>query len=230
MAIGDVWKLQTTAMFLGQTHLNTLHFECKTATEPTTAVMAALAVEMKDLHRARQADIYAYQRWKATQVRGAGISYPPPKYTRVGGLFLEGNFTSNQNGTMIDTQQLPPQCAFVITLKSPNIGRSRRGRIYIGGLTESQQQGGTWDPATVTAFTTTWNTFMAKYVWPAGTSPDFSMAVWSETIATGNKARPGGGYDHVATPSPETAGVGVISVVHRTTVYTQRRRVLGVGI
>lgn len=230
MAIGDVWRLTLQSTFLGQIHQNTLFFECKTATDPTQAVMNALAIEVKDLHRTRQADIYKYERWKAVQVRGAGISYPPPKYQRVGGLFLEGNFTSNQNGTMIDTQQLPPQCAFVITLKSPNVGRSRRGRIYVGGLTESQQQGGTWDPATVTAFQTTWTAFMAKYVWPSGTSPDFSLAVWSETIATGNKQKPGGGYEHVANPSPETAGTGVIAVVHRTTVYTQRRRTIGVGI
>jgi hypothetical protein len=230
MAIGDMWRVQVQAMFLGQTHLNALYFECKTATDPTQAQMNALAIEIKDLHRSRQADVYAYQRWKAVQVRGLGITYPPPKYQRVGGLFLEGNFVTNTNGSMIDTQQLPPQCAFVTTLKSPNIGRSRRGRIYVGGLTESQQQGGVWDPATISTFTTSWTTFMAKYVWPSGTSPDFSLGIWSETIATGNKQKPGGGYDHVANPSPETAGVGVISVVHRSTVYTQRRRTVGVGI
>lgn len=46
---------------------------------------------------------------------------------------------------------LPLQVAFVMTLKTLVRGRTGRGRIYIGGMTESQSTEGGWNPATVTA-------------------------------------------------------------------------------
>jgi hypothetical protein len=230
MALGDVYKLQSFANYLGQINLNVFAVEVLIPGDPTQANFQALATDFKEVHRPLQSPRLQYRSWRAVQVRGGSVTYVTGTCRRQGGLFFEGNAAAPTNGGGAGPQDLPPQCAFVTTLKSNQIGRSRRGRIYAGAYTEDNQDGGQWTTTLVTGNTTAWATFMAKYNASTGTDPTFRLAIWSERIATGCVQLPGGGHQQTNAPAPENASIGVYSVVHRTTVHTQRRRVVGVGL
>lgn len=230
MATGDVYQLQQFATFLGQVNMNVLAFETLTGTDPTQAQAQTLANEVKDINRTSQSTSYSYAKWRFVQVRGLGVDYVSVRCRRQGGRLLEGTYPSTPAGSDPSAEILPPQCAFVTTLRSSQIGRSRRGRIYVGGFTESTQVAGVWSGVMLTTITANWGTFMAKYNSATGTSPDFRLVIWSNRIASGCKQQLGGGMTPDLQPHPELASAGVESVLHRTTVFTQRRRVVGVGL
>jgi len=230
MAAGDVYKMTVISTYFSQLNMNNFALEMLGAADPTQAQLHAVATDFKEIHRPQQTGRYSYTRWRAIQVRGGSVTVPGPDCTRTGGIYFEQNFTTSQAGGLIDVSDLPPQSAFVTTLKSNSIGRSRRGRIYVGGFGESLQQGGVWDSAFLATMATNWITFMTKYNSLTGTDPNFRLAIWSERIATGCKQLPGGGHQQDRTPNPAAASVGVSAIVNRSTVYTQRRRVIGVGM
>jgi hypothetical protein len=230
MALGDVWKLQSFGRFLSQVNMNVFAVQMRSAGEPNAADFLALANDFKEANRLLQSPRFSYTGWRAVQVRADTITYPPGTCKRVGGLFYEGVQTGTLTGGGSSPDDLPPQCAFVVTLRSNEIGRSRRGRLYIGGHTEDYQGGGTWTGTFMTNMTNSWNTFMAKYNFPTGTSPTFALTIWSERIATGCVQLPGGGHSNVNPSNPDDAAIGVYSHTLRSTVHTQRRRVVGVGL
>lgn len=230
MAAGDVYKMTVISTYFSQLNMNNFALEMLGASDPTQAQLHTVATDFKEIHRPSQSGRYSYTRWRAIQVRGGSVTVPGPDCTRTGGIYFEQNFTTSTSGSAIDVTDLPPQCAFVTTLKSNSIGRSRRGRLYVGGWTEGDQQGGVITASLLTTLGTSWGVFMAKYNALTGTDPNFRLAIWSERIATGCKQNPGGGHTQDRTPNPMAASVGVTSIVNRNTVYTQRRRVIGVGM
>lgn len=115
-------------------------------------------------------------------------------------------------------EPLPPQCAGVFTLKTGLAGRSRRGRLYLGGHLELYQASGQWTGAYVTALQARANAMVAL-AGIGGTSPDWRWGVWSKKLGE---------------PSPGLYNTGagfrtIKEVVFRPVVYTQRRRTIGVG-
>lgn len=110
---------------------------------------------------------------------------------------------------------LPQQCALVTTLYTALKGRSYRGRVYHVGYREARQASGVWD-ATAKNPLDTWCTNMLARYGSAGTSTDYQWVVISRYL------------DHVKRATP--VGTVINSFATRTTVYTQRRRVTGVGL
>jgi hypothetical protein len=162
-------------------------------------------------------------------VRAAGVVYPTGALCNpVGGRVLEGNFTGGTVGTD-SGPGLPPQCAMVTTIKTDQIGRRRRGRFYAGGWTESVQTDGTWSSTVLTNVETTWQGFFTEHAVALPTD-GFRLGIWSVRTATGCGPDPvTGEHKRLDAPSPDTAFTPAVSFVVRPTVYTQRRRVAGVG-
>lgn len=230
MAIGDVWKITLNALYLGQVNQNSLTFRMKTAPDPDATKLLAVANDIKELLRPGQSNLYTYQTYKASQERGGTVTYPDGECKKVGGIGFDGNLTGTLVGGNPAAELLPPQSALVTTLKSDFIGRAKRGRLYMGGLTEGDQNAGAWTTALLSAADARWVTFMAKYASPTGTDPDFELGIWSFRTATGCVRNPAGDLVHEDPASPATAFTFVTQHLLRSTVYTQRRRVIGRGM
>jgi hypothetical protein len=231
MAVDDVYQLTVTAQGSAGFFQNTLAFSMIDAANPTPATAAVLASDWKEVHRAAQHTSIIYRSWRLRQVRGTGVVWPTGSSCQPeGGLLIEGNFTtSNAGGAPLDI--LPSQCAMVVTLKTGQIGRRKRGRVYVYGFTEDGTSGGTWSSAHLAAMETAWGTFMGKYS-PGSAGNHFQLGVWSFRTASGcepNPDRKVGGHIRVDPPAPLVAYTPVQTHVIRNVVYTQRRRVTGVG-
>lgn len=230
MAVDDVYRLSIVTNYLGSVMMNTYAFRVKQEAEPTDAQFSTLATDCKELHRLQQVDDVVYKTWRAVQVRGANVSYTTRPCLATGGRLVEGVFTTQTTGSDANPDILPPQCALVTTLRSTEIGRSRRGRIYAYGYSETLQNAGTWSTTHQGAVNTAWTTFMAKYNATTGTDPNFQLGIWSHTLASGCRMQPDGSTAQTQPPSPSTAFAGCVSHLVRPTVFSQRRRTTGVGM
>lgn len=232
MADDDVWLLTVSAAQFGNLRQNTLAFIESGAATPDAAGFATLAIAMKELNRTRQSSTVTYTGWRARQIAGAGVVYPETgtDCTPVGGLFFEGLFTSNQTGEGVsDGDALPPQCALVTKIYSGLIGRSHRGRHYAFGFSEGNQSGGTWTSGLLTPTAASWTSFFGLYG-PGAAVATWQLGIWSTVIATGCRRNPDGSHTRIAPPHPELAFTTATGFVQRSTVFTQRRRVTGVGL
>lgn len=234
MATNDVWKLTLTGVAGASTAQSTGFFRCKTATpEPNTAALATLATAFMNAFRPWQGGYATWRTWKAVQVRASSVSYTARPCLVTGGRGEEGTFTSGNTGQASAADPLPPQCALVVTLKTSLVGRSRRGRVYGWGLSENDQASGIWSTTKLGEAQTAWDAFLAIYRSnPAGTDPLWEYGVWSHRIASGCVPRnqPPWGLVNQYPPNPDDAFTGINSAVVKSTVHTQRRRVVGVGI
>lgn len=230
MAIDDVYQMTVTYRTTAGIMQNTLAFIRTEATEPAQAGFQTLGEAIRQVHKQAQNIGVTYTGWKARQVRGANVTWPSgTDCSPVGGNYFEGLLTTaGAGGTSGD--MLPPQCALVTTLKTATIGRTHRGRFYAGGFGEGDQSGGIWNVQLTDAITTAWGTFFTAYGSAAPTS-GFKLGIWSYRTASGCTQSPtGSGHVRVESPNPAQAFTPVTSLLVRNTVYTQRRRVAGVGL
>lgn len=229
MAVDDVFNLQITMRQFGSQYLNSFYFRIKTEPDVTNAQALALANDFKEAFRALLHSGLTYVSWRLRQVYGAGVVYPSVDCNPIGGRVLEAAYTGSVAGGNA-TAALPPQCACVTTLYTDQIGRRRRGRTFLPGLHEGMQADGIIDSTTMGNFNTAWAALVAEYVDP-NTDAVFRMGVWSVREATGCEPSPTPPYGHVRVdpPSPSTAFTPITRVLTRSTIYTQRRRTVGVG-
>lgn len=229
MAVGDVYRLTILATLLGSTHMNTYAFRMKSTPDPTSADVDALAVDMAAIAKARQVSACTWNTWTLHQLWGSDMTTIQDECRRDGAKILIGNFPAGHNGSQVSTEILPPQCAEVVTLGTGIAGRRRRGRSYLFGFSEAEQQSGVWTSTNQSVIQGQLATVLGEYG-PAGTSPVFQLGVWSERRASGCWVPPGQKKAvNVETPHPEDAFTAVTGFTLRSTVYTQRRRTLGVG-
>lgn len=231
MAIDDAYRLTVVSRLSGQQFLNTYAFNVITETPLTLADFTTLATDAKDALRTVQHTAYTFTNWRAAQLRGSGVTPVQGKCTTTGGQVFEGNYTTNTNGSSASGDLLPYQCAMVFTINTGLIGRRRRGRLFYAGFGETDQAASIWVAGVVTAATTAFNLFFNKYAGASPTSPNFRLGVWSYRIATGCERDPNPPYGHVQVESPNLADAFRVATgsILRTTVHTQRRRVIGVG-
>ena len=125
------------------------------------------------------------------------------------------NFAAASIGTATGTCYTATICE-VITIHTDQIGRRKRGRIYMAGGPGTGMLAGNWI-ATQTARTQNFATQLEnRYIIAAHTSP-FELGVWSKLNA---------GPDP---PWSTDAFTRATSLTVRQTVRNQRRRQLGVG-
>lgn len=230
MAVDDVYKFNGFATQALNQYMVTLAFQSRLPGDPTAGDLQTLADDIMQVFRPGQAAAVAWTGWTFTQLWGSNMTINQSKCTRSGGKAYAGNFTPPVAGSdPASGDTLPPQCALVTTLQTGFVGRRKRGRVYSFGALEFEQASGTWIPAYVSAYTTRWGVFVNKYGTPAVTG-NFRFGVWSERTATGCVPDANGsGHTFVDTPHPELAFTAVSGVTVRPTVFTQRRRTLGVG-
>lgn len=121
---------------------------------------------------------------------------------------------TRSGGAGAATEPLPQQCALVTTQRTALAGRAYRGREYEGGLLESAQNQGIWTAGALGNSLRHQNWLLDRYG-PAHTNTNFTWAVISRYLNNVKRGVP------VATP--------ITSFTQRGIVYTQRRRVVGVG-
>jgi len=230
MAVDDVYILTVSAQQLGNLRQNSLAFRATDVTTPTAATFQPIADAMKEAWRLSQHNSVTYTTWKARQVYGTGVTWPTTgtKCAPSGGVFFEGNLSGTLVGAGGTAGALAPQCAFVTTLRTGMIGRSRRGRHFAYGFASSAQVDGIWVSGIVTSMTTGWNSLFTAYAVAAPAS-GYRLGIWSNRIASGCIVMPNGDHVRDGTGSPATAFTNVTQHVERTTVFTQRRRVTGMG-
>lgn len=118
------------------------------------------------------------------------------------------------SGSAITGEALPPQCSAVLSWRTALAGRSFRGRSYLPGKGEAEQIGGVWSSTQLSALNAIAAQFLAVFG-PSGTDLNWQFVVISR-VASG-------------APRVPPIGTPVISGAARSTVFTQRRRVAGVG-
>jgi len=230
MAIDDVYQLTVLSSVSAQVNMNTVAFKRTIEPAPVAADFLPLADALKNIHRANQNTGCSYVSWKARQVRGTEVTWPTgPNCTPLGGLWFEGTLTAPLAGGL-SGDLLPQQCAMVTTLRTNTVGRRYRGRYYAGGWGEVSNFSGLWDTSHTSAVQTAWNAFFTTYVTNAATS-GWQVGVWSYRIASGCAVlTPGGSHTRLEDANPDEAFTPVSAFVVRPQVFTQRRRVIGVGI
>jgi hypothetical protein len=230
MAIDDVYVLTLTQRVSAGTMQNSLAFIRTLAAEPTNANWQAVADAVKQIHRAPQSSSLTYVSWRARQVRGTDVTWPGgASCTPIGGRLFEGLITLDTIGSGLG-DMLPPQCAMVTTLKTGLIGRRFRGRYYAGAWGEDTQTAGTFAATPLNTVTANWTSFVGIYGIPAPVA-GFRLGVWSQRTASGCEPDPvTKRHTRVEPPNPAMAFAPIVETVTRPTVYTQRRRVSGVGM
>jgi len=229
MAVGDVYRLTLVQQYLGMLCQNHYVFDRKTAGDPTPTDGQVLADYFKDAFRAMQNAGITYFSWTLQQLRGGTVTPVASECRRTGGILYQGV----PGGTLVGAisgDPLPPQNAFVSTLNTGLAGKRRRGRMYLAGLTETEQSGGSWITSKVTQMAGVWTTVLNAYG-SAGTEPNWRLGVWSERTATGcvpAETRPHH-PTNIEAPNLAAAFAAVTSVQVKSVVYSQRRRTLGVG-
>lgn len=229
MATNDKYRLLVQALWRSQIYQNTYAFNWKGTGDPTHAQQLDLANDAKELWRPTQSNDLAYDEWRVSQLWGSGMTVVENECRREGGKIFQGVFTGTLAGGASGAAPAPPQAALVTTLVSGIAGRRKRGRTYGFGFLETAQDGGLWKTATLSGQSARWVTFLAEYG-DGGTSTLWQLGVWSERVASGCVPNLSGhGHTQIDEPSPDTAFTPVNDVTLRAVVYTQRRRVLGVG-
>jgi hypothetical protein len=232
MAVGDIYRLNVRATCQSQHYINTLALTWlgPTVPDPVPTDFGTVASDFLTIWLSHQKNQVVWDSWTSTQLWGAGMTLDPPKCRRLGGKIFAGAISPTQSGALTLPDLLPPQCALVTTLISGYGGRRRRGRWYAFGFSEDDENAGIWGSTLTGPITTNLTTFINKYKTPGGTSPTWKVGIWSERTASGCIPGPGGkGHVKVDDPHPELAWTDINNFTLRPTVYTQRRRVVGVG-
>lgn len=205
VATGDIVQVELYQRIANQQVMNTFGFLAKTG----NGTFSGLAADFKTAFVKNTsggwfyglADDLTSTSLTVRDVKpGIGIQYDLT-YTSVPG----------SDGT---SEPLPPQCALVLSWRTSLSGRSYRGRSYVPGLPEQHQNAGTWSATAISNITNFCASILGIYG-PAGSDPNWEFAVISRVQNGVRLATP------VATP--------IESYLVRSTVYTQRRRTIGVG-
>jgi len=229
MAVDDVYQVTMMARNVGGLNMSTLAVSRTSTTEPVAADFATFASAFKDCFRIDQSSTHVYTTYRARQVRGANVTWPASgPCSPVGGNLFEGALLGTLNGSD-NGQALPHQCAMVLTLRSATVGRRHRGRIYIGGWGEANQDAGVWATNFLSGVDGRFLNFVNAHNVAAPTD-GFRLGIWSFRTASGCRQLPSGkGHERIDPPNPAQAFTPMTVHTTRSTVYTQRRRVQGVG-
>lgn len=203
MATGDIWRLAMQGSWNAQQYVNIWHIRFKSEAATPAGATAHILTNFYDLFKT--ADVSSS--WGLSIVHGRKLAVPA--------LLYEAAITSfgANAGDM-----MPTQCAMVCTLRTGIAGRSRRGRLYLGGFLETAHADSAWSLVRTNAIQQYFDDLVAA-IGSGGSNPDYEWGVWSRTLGGEDP----GPYDLVAGFRPIT------EVVCRRTVYTQRRRTVGVG-
>ena len=235
MPTNDLYEVSTRQSLLGQVLINTIHVRevAATLTEgERQSTLQIFADAFKDLTKANQHNTVTYQTWRASQVQGAGVTYNPATCKKVGGKVYEGNLTGALAGAEAGGAVVATFAAMIIKEGTGFAGRSRRGRIHIGGVSTSLSNATVGQiPAAVSNQTTVINSFRALYG-PVAPAASWEVIVWSRRLATG--CSPASTHPHALVSRGDqdlaNSWKAVTSMVSVAPLGTMVRRKIGVGV
>lgn len=211
MAIGDTYELAIKATCLSQQIVATHHLRAEGAGDMSTVIPTAWNTSLKASWLASLPTIYSLSILACRQINPpgpVGVEFTPT-----------GTITGNVN-TAISTLVL----AGVIKWTSAYVGRSRRGRTFVGPLTADSAVNGTLIAGRVTQLQA-YVTAMLALWGPGGTGvADARLVIWSRTIADSTSQSPPPAMGNVLSASAYVTAGNAQAIAR-----TQRRRELGVG-
>lgn len=136
MAVGDVYRLSVVGTALDQTIVNTFHF-LQTASLPSgqttpTEILFRWQGGPGNTPMTRYGQIMPAL-WTARELNVINVSNP----------LDNGSAQVALVGSRGSTEILPPQCCALLSLRTQGLGRSYRGRTYLGPVLENDQVNGT---------------------------------------------------------------------------------------
>jgi hypothetical protein len=234
VAANDIYELSSRQLLFSQQFINTIHIREVSASLTDTTRQSTLAIfadAFKDMLKTLQFNGLTYQTWRATQVQGSTVTYSVANCRKTGGRIYEGSHTGTLTGAQVNGNVVATYAAGVINERTGLAGRSRRGRIHIGGLTTNDvlpNLGLGSGPQS--QYATAITTFRAGYG-PVSGAADWEIVVWSRRIATG--CSPATAHPHALTSqgdaNPAEAWKPVTSMALQPAVGTMVRRKMGVG-
>lgn len=230
--IQPVYRFEIVQTYAGGTVLNTPHARWLGAALPTDADLLAFANAYKEAQRLNQVDALVYNGYRATQVAGDGVTYDVGTCRQIGGDAREGALTGTLVGGRAGGTGLPAKDCMVISYSTGLRGKSRHGRLYIGGLERGDQGAGVWTAGRIAAAQTAVDTFRGIYG-SGGTDANWRWACFSRVIASGCKADPAVRHHplvHVQAGDQADAAKHVTSAVIDNVVFSQRSRTVGAGV
>lgn len=205
MALNDIFRLRLHCRIHGGEVLNIMHFvdDLGVAIDGAQELANDFRTNMEATLRARASNDTAFEYVEAVKI----VPYGEGPRTSI--------WPSATMGGVVGGTVSATLCE-VVTIHSNQIGRRRRGRMYLAGLNSASISAGQAVGAQTTR-TQNFATALASRYMAVGTGSQFKLGIWSKTIA---------GPDP---PWPTSAFIRASALTVRTIVRTQRRRQVGVG-
>jgi hypothetical protein len=172
VAVGDIYELAVnwTEATQGTQCINVFHFRQKAGFLSAINLIGEFQAGIQTQYRALVTSGLAISRYSCRSLIPYNTdfyeTFPSPTLAGTGG-----------------TTPVPPVCAGIITWRTGQPGRRKRGRTYIAGISQTQHTGGRLSAS----FITTWmNAFgnQALSLWAAGgSSATTEIGVWSRLNA-----------------------------------------------
>lgn len=211
MAAGDTYELAIKGLVQGQQIVTTHYFRAEAAGDLTALIATDWVTDCKALYRTMQPTDYTM-----TELFCRQINPPGPAGADLALVAPNGGNAANASGAL--------NAAAVITWTTAYVGRSRRGRSFIGPL----QQGGALLGSLAAVEVTNKTNYAAQMLASFGSggtrAADCRFVIWSHKIAGSFGQNP-----PPAMGSPTSASAYVQGFRVNTIVRSQRRRELGVG-
>lgn len=176
MAINDTVQLTVQGFAGGERHLHTLHFRYAALSSTEQGLIDAWQATSRTTYRAQfQAAAAPVQALTARQVCGSVPLRAPLE---------EIELVANQPGTLNDSSQAGPSwVARVVSVRTALAGKSRRGRFYIGGMTDFTIESNNVSTDGRNATQAYVNSLMAAFVGAARSQADYALVVHSGKLA-----------------------------------------------
>jgi hypothetical protein len=205
MALNDIIRLRIHCRIHGGEVLNILHFVDDTGISGDGAqdLCNDFRTNMEATMRARASTDTFFEYIEAVKI----VPYGEGPRTSIWPSSIAGGVaTTTPSATLCE----------VLTIHSAQIGRRHRGRMFLAGIAPAAMLSGQVTPAQTTR-TSAFATALATRYMVAGHPSQFTLGIWSKTIA---------GPDP---PWPTSAFTRATALTVRTIIRNQRRRQVGVG-
>lgn len=205
MALNDIFKLRLHCRIHGAEVINVMHFvdDLGVAIDGAQELANDFRTNMAATLLARASTDTFFEYVEAIKI----VPYGDAPRLSV--------WPTTTNGGVSGTTPSATLCE-VITISSAQIGRRKRGRIYMAGLAPTAMASGQLAPAQTTR-TQSFATALASRFMAVGTGSQFKLGIWSKLNAGPEP------------PWPTSAFTRASALTVRTIVRTQRRRQVGVG-
>lgn len=211
MAAGDTYQLAIIGICNGQKIVNTHHFRAEAGGDLSSAIATDWDTNLKTSFLALLPPTYSIQQYKCVQINPEGPVgvEQAPTGTVTGGV---GTVAGGLN------------VAQVLKWTTGFVGRSRRGRTFIGPMAIERVSGGTLIAGQVTNGATYITNMLARYGAGGAFEATARLVIWSPTLAAASSQNP-----PPAMGSALSASAYVLAGVSIAQAKSQRRRDIGVG-